>query len=117
MGFACETRAVRGVGWAEDQGVRGEMEDGFVFVDQFGGRPSSAFFAVYDGHGGRAVVDYVTGNLHENVLKELRKTNSVPDALLQAFQQTDDDMQKAGIVVSGCTACCCLLQEERHARG
>lgn len=116
MGFARDCVAVSTAGWAEDQGRRPEMEDGFVFVDQFGGRASSAFFAVYDGHGGRAVVDYVTRELHENVLRELRKTNSVPDALLQAFQATDDDMQKAGIVVSGCTACCCLLQEERHAR-
>lgn len=116
MGFARDCVAVSSAGWAEDQGRRPEMEDGFVFVDQFGGRPSSAFFGVYDGHGGRAVVDYVTRELHENVLKELRKTASVPDALLNAFGTTDDDMQRSGIVVSGCTACCCLLQEERHAR-
>merc|ERR1719158_2067713 len=62
------------------------------------------------------VVDYVTSELHENVLKELRKTPSVPDALLQAFQQTDENMVRANIRTSGCTACCCLLQEERHAR-
>jgi len=92
------------------------MEDGFVFVDQFGGRPTSAFFAVYDGHGGRQVVDFVTRELHENVLRELRKTNSVPDALLQAFQATDEDMVRRNIMTSGCTACVCLLQEERHAR-
>merc|ERR1719163_1254254 len=116
MGFARGCVAVNAAGWAEDRGRRPEMEDGFVFVDRFGGRPSSAFFAVYDGHGGRQVVDYVTRELHENVLRELRKTVSVPDALLQAFQQTDDDMVRANIMSSGCTACCCLLQEERHAR-
>lgn len=92
------------------------MEDGYVFVDQFGGKPRSAFFAVYDGHGGRQVVDFVTRELHENVLKELRKTNAVPDALVQAFQATDEDMVRRNIMQSGCTACVCLLQEERHAR-
>jgi len=116
MGFAYETKAVSGAGWSEDQGLRPEMEDGFVFVDQFGGRPTSALFAVYDGHGGRQVVDFVTKELHENILRELRKTVSVPDAMVQAFHTTDNDMIRSGINVSGCTACVCLLQEERHAR-
>mmetsp|Transcript_75638 Transcript_75638/g.210108 ORF Transcript_75638/g.210108 Transcript_75638/m.210108 type:complete len:281 (-) Transcript_75638:168-1010(-) len=116
MGFARNPVSVAAAGWADDIGRRQEMEDGFVFVDQFGGRPTSAFFAVYDGHGGRQVVDFVTRELHENVLRELRKTNSVPDALLQAFQATDEDMVRRNIMTSGCTACVCLLQEERHAR-
>ncbi|CAE7451291.1 PTC1 [Symbiodinium sp. CCMP2592] len=92
------------------------MEDGFVFVDQFGGRERSAFFAVYDGHGGRQVVDFVTRELHENLLRELRKTDSPADALLQAFRATDDDMLRRNITSSGCTACCCLLQEEINGR-
>lgn len=117
MGFARGCAAVRSAGWAEDMGRRPEMEDGFVFVDQFGGRRSSAFFAVYDGHGGRQVVDYVVRELHENVLRQLRKTNSVPDALVQAFQATDEGMVRANIMQSGCTACCCLLQEERTSSG
>jgi len=116
MGYAYETKAVSAAGWAEDQGVRGEMEDGFVFVDQFGGRPTSALFAVYDGHGGRHVVDFVTKELHEAILRELRKTVSVPDAMVQAFNCTDNEMLRRGINSSGCTACVCLLQEERHAR-
>lgn len=92
------------------------MEDGFVFVDKFGSRPTSAFFAVYDGHGGRQVVDFVTHELHENVLREMRRANSVPDALLQAFQLTDDEMVRRNIMSSGCTACVCVLHEERGAR-
>jgi serine/threonine protein phosphatase PrpC len=116
MGFARGCAAVKAAGWAEDRGRRPEMEDGFVFVDRFGGRPSSAFFAVYDGHGGRQVVDYVTRELHQNVLRELRKGVEVPEALLTAFAKTDDDMVQAHIMASGCTACVCLLQEERHGR-
>mmetsp|Transcript_103057 Transcript_103057/g.204586 ORF Transcript_103057/g.204586 Transcript_103057/m.204586 type:complete len:281 (-) Transcript_103057:65-907(-) len=116
MGFARNPVAVHAVGWAEDQGRRPEMEDGFVFVDQFGGRPTSAFFAVYDGHGGRQVVDFVTAELHQNVLRELRRTDSVPDGLLQAFQATDNEMVRRNIMQSGCTACCCLLREEGNSR-
>merc|ERR1719482_134964 len=116
MGFAYETKSVSGAGWSEDQGLRPEMEDGFVFVDRFGGRDKSALFAVYDGHGGRQVVDFVTQELHQNILRELRKTVSVPDAMVQAFHITDNDMIRRGITQSGCTACVCLLQEERHAR-
>mmetsp|Transcript_6266 Transcript_6266/g.14232 ORF Transcript_6266/g.14232 Transcript_6266/m.14232 type:complete len:281 (+) Transcript_6266:96-938(+) len=116
MGFAHNPVSVQAVGWAEDQGRRAEMEDGFVFVDQFGGRDRSAFFAVYDGHGGRQVVDFVTRELHENLLRELRKTNSPADALLQAFRATDDEMLRRNITSSGCTACCCLLQEELQGR-
>lgn len=116
MGFARNPVAVKACGWAEDQGRRNEMEDGFVFVDKYGGFPSSAYFAVYDGHGGRQVVDFVTHELHKNLLQELRSTNSAPDALLRAFQVTDEDMIRRNIVSSGCTACVCLLQEERHAR-
>ncbi|CAK0843869.1 unnamed protein product [Prorocentrum cordatum] len=116
MGFARSPAAVLAAGWAEDQGRRAEMEDGFVFVDRFGGRQTSAFFAVYDGHGGRQVVDFVTHELHESVLRELRRCGSAPDAMLQAFQSTDDEMVRRNIMTSGCTACCCLLQEERHAR-
>ncbi|CAK9081848.1 Protein phosphatase 2C homolog 1 (PP2C-1) [Durusdinium trenchii] len=116
MGFAHNPVAVHAVGWAEDQGRRAEMEDGFVFVDQFGGQQRSAFFAVYDGHGGRPVVDFVTRELHENLYKELRRTGSPADALLQAFRLTDEDMLRRKITSSGCTACCCLLQDEARGR-
>lgn len=93
------------------------MEDGFVFVDCFGGRRHSAYFAIYDGHGGRQCVDYVTQNLHENLLSELAKSpNVVPDALIRAFAATDRGMLSSGINTSGCTACCCLLQEEKASR-
>jgi len=116
MGFARNTIAVRAVGWAEDIGLRKEMEDGFVFVDQFGGQRSSAYFAVYDGHGGRQVVDFVTQELHESVLREMRRANSVPDAIVQAFQSTDEEMIRNNILMSGCTACVCVLHEEKRAR-
>mmetsp|Transcript_22404 Transcript_22404/g.47854 ORF Transcript_22404/g.47854 Transcript_22404/m.47854 type:complete len:286 (+) Transcript_22404:91-948(+) len=117
MGFARNCVAVQAAGWAEDQGRRPEMEDGFVFVDCFGGKQNSAYFAIYDGHGGRQCVDYITENLHENLLMELQKSpNGVIEALVEAFSSTDRNMLASGINQSGCTACCCLLQEENHSR-
>jgi len=117
MGFADTCRSAICVGWAEDIGRREEMEDGFVFVDCFGGKKNSAYFAIYDGHGGRQCVDYVTQTLHDNLLQELRKASqTVPDAFIRAFNTTDRNMQASGINTSGCTACCCLLQEEKASR-
>lgn len=116
MGFAENCRSAI-VGWADDIGRRDEMEDGFVFVDCFGGKKNSAYFAIYDGHGGRQCVDYITQNLHETLLQELQQTpNNVPDAFMRAFAATDSSMQSSGITSSGCTACCCLLQEEKSSR-
>jgi len=108
---------VKWCGWAEDIGRREEMEDGFVFVDCFGGKEKSSFFSIYDGHGGRQCVDFVTSHLHDVVLREMgRPQCTVPDALMRAFAQTDRDMRNQGIVNSGCTACVCVLHEEHGRR-
>jgi len=117
MGYPETCRSAACAGWAEDIGRRDEMEDGFVFVDCFARKKGSAYFAIYDGHGGRQCVDYVTTNLHDNLLVELQKDQSdVPNAFIRAFSSTDRNMQASGINVSGCTACCCLLQEENASR-
>lgn len=113
-GYAENCRSAICVGWADDIGRRDEMEDGFVFVDCFQGKKTSAFFAIYDGHGGRQCVEYVTQHLHENLLYELQQApGNTPDAFIRAFATTDRNMQTSGINTSGCTACCCLLQEEK----
>lgn len=117
MGYAGICRSASTVGWAEDIGQRDEMEDGFVFVDCFGDKASSAYFAIYDGHGGRQCVEYVTENLHQNLLLEMQMVpNNVPDAFVRAFASTDSNMQRSGINQSGCTACCCLMQAEQSTR-
>jgi len=118
MGFAENCRSATSVGWAEDVGRRDEMEDGFVFVDCFGGCKTSAYFGIYDGHGGRQCVDFVTHSLHENLLEELQRmpNSNAPDAFIRAFARTDKSMLTHGIQVSGCTACSCLLREEKTSR-
>jgi serine/threonine protein phosphatase PrpC len=34
-------------------------------IDAFGNRDDYGFFAVYDGHGGRGVVEFVAHHLHQ----------------------------------------------------
>lgn len=122
MGFGQQSSIV--VGWAEDQGRREDMEDGFVFVDNFEGKRGSAFLAIYDGHGGRACVDYVTERLHERVLSQIRKAcEKTPSDLIDmrmclhtAFKETDRAMHQEGIHTSGCTACVCILRDEGPSR-
>lgn len=52
-----------------------------------------AFFAVIDGHGGRAAADYVAENLGRNVVKELgndgEKEVQLEDAIREGYQITD----------------------------
>jgi len=109
MGFARNPVAVHAAGWAEDQGRRPEME---AMI----GRPTGYTKAADTKKGHRQVVDFVTAELHQNILRELKRTDSVPDGLLQAFQATDNEMVRRNIMQSGCTACCCLLREEGNSR-
>eukprot|EP00442_Polarella_glacialis_P011155 CAMPEP_0115069222 /NCGR_PEP_ID=MMETSP0227-20121206/12440_1 /TAXON_ID=89957 /ORGANISM="Polarella glacialis, Strain CCMP 1383" /LENGTH=283 /DNA_ID=CAMNT_0002455605 /DNA_START=77 /DNA_END=928 /DNA_ORIENTATION=+ len=113
MGHVANCVSVVSAGWEEDIGRREEMEDGFIFADCFGGKKDSAYFAIYDGHGGRQCVDYITEHLHKNLLLEMQKAiGSVPDAMIRAFSDTDRNMYNSGIQTSGCTACSCVLQKE-----
>lgn len=124
MGFAANTHSVRGVGWADERGKRDEMEDGWVFVDAFGNNPKSAFFAVYDGHGGRDAVDAASTVLHEYLWAELEAKVSpdmnenqwVSDSIVRAFGKTDDHIIEKQFT-GGAVACVCLLWEDTIGEG
>jgi len=92
------------------------MEDGHNAVDTFGGVEGQAFFAVYDGHGGRGVVDYLCSHFEKNLLIELEHAieheRTVEEALISAYLITDIQSSKAGLLVSGSTAITCLIQTD-----
>jgi len=98
------------------------MEDAHVIIDQFGYKKDQGFFAVYDGHGGREVVDFVATDLHENILEELEKADdlketkqiTVPTVLKNSFLLTDDIItkNKGDFGKSGCTAVVALVRKE-----
>jgi len=120
-GYAPAPSSVLGVGWADDLGHREEMEDGYIFADNFLQRKECAYFAVYDGHGGRGCVDYVLEYLHLNLTNELGtptehlggQHDKVRGALSQAFSVTDQQVLQHGIHTSGCTACSCLVLKDK----
>lgn len=91
------------------------MEDSHRVVERFGGNSRQAYFAVYDGHGGRGVVDYIERRLEENLLAELSRNGgvggerSVADCMTCAYLLTDIETSKRGLMVSGSTSVSCLL--------
>ncbi|XP_040384726.1 probable protein phosphatase 2C 74 [Oryza brachyantha] len=66
-----EEVVVEGEGFwlASRRGARHAMEDGYgVITHKIAGDSQLAFYGVYDGHGGRAAVDFVAGRLGSNVV-------------------------------------------------
>lgn len=43
------------------------VKDEYLFIDNFDGIPGQGYFAIYDGHNGREVVEYVSKKLHKNL--------------------------------------------------
>mmetsp|Transcript_2381 Transcript_2381/g.4932 ORF Transcript_2381/g.4932 Transcript_2381/m.4932 type:complete len:226 (-) Transcript_2381:64-741(-) len=109
--------SIAGVGVAADMNAhwRRSMEDAHVIVDNYGGVPTSGFFAVYDGHGGRDAVEVVAARLHESFLEELRKQGdggSVEQAFKDAYLSTDSILERENILYTGTTSVTCYLRME-----
>jgi len=92
---------------------RAGMEDTHVASDALGGSRTSAFFAVFDGHGGREVAEYLKMHLGENLAREVasKKHKSMDDAFNAAFLVTDIKCQTAlRDCAAGSTAVACLVR-------
>jgi serine/threonine protein phosphatase PrpC len=90
---------------------RNTMEDVHRIVPALGGDPEMSYFGVYDGHGGRHIVDFLEYRLEENIVEELRQTDdaSMLERLSRAFLITDVMSKQGNIVTSGATAVSLLL--------
>ncbi|PHJ22239.1 protein phosphatase 2c domain-containing [Cystoisospora suis] len=64
---------IYGVGWADDQGRRPEMEDEMLVIQRVRGLKDCWILGVYDGHGGKQTADAVKRRLSENFLSCLQK--------------------------------------------
>ncbi|TVU51346.1 hypothetical protein EJB05_02767, partial [Eragrostis curvula] len=103
---------VRGEGFclASRRGVRHAMEDGYgvVAANNNNGQGSQmAFYGVYDGHGGRAAVDFVADKLGKNVIAAaLEKSNEdeVMAAIQSAYLTTDSEFLSQGVRGGACAA-------------
>lgn len=75
------------------QGWRINMEDSHSHILSLPDDPGTAFFAVYDGHGGAKIAEYAGKHLHKYITKQsLYKEGNVVEGLKQAFLEIDDAM-------------------------
>lgn len=105
---ACCQNATFKVGSSCMQGWRVKMEDAHTHILSLPDDPGTAFFAVFDGHGGAKVAEYAGRHLHKYVTaREEYKDGDVAEALRQAFLEIDEAMlteESLKDEQAGCTA-------------
>lgn len=105
---------------ASKKGRREFMEDGYGVMIDILGDAKQAFFAVIDGHGGRAAVDYVAENLGKNIVKGLQNVGCKGDGQLEeairgGYLVTDKEFLSQGVSSGACAATVLLKDGELHA--
>lgn len=88
----CQDSSFR-VGSSCMQGWRINMEDSHTHILSLPDDPGTAYFAVYDGHGGAKVAEYAGKHLHKYIVKqnEFREGN-ISEAMRKAFLELDNVM-------------------------
>merc|ERR1719375_3065500 len=75
-------------------------------------------YIVYDGHGGRAAVDYCMAKAHDVLLDEVREARLDPGGIAQAmdraFGKVDQALRVAGTMRCGSTATVVLAQRSQE---
>jgi len=89
----------------------------------FDGDENLAYIGVYDGHGGRDIVDFLETTLERNIAHELKHKGddgddlnnnnnlSIPQRLQAAFLLTDIQSRAKGILTSGATVASLVIQK------
>eukprot|EP01041_Mallomonas_annulata_P010538 gene10538-21975_t len=90
---------------------RNTMEDVHRVVPNLDGDATTSYFAVYDGHGGRQIVDFLETALEKNIAIELKQPDNatVLERLARAFLITDMQSRQHNLTTSGATAVSALL--------
>ena len=78
---------------------------------------SYSYFAIYDGHGGRQIVDFLENSLEMSICKELKQPDdaSVLERLSRAYLITDMESRSLNITTSGATAVSALLYKDKES--
>uniref|UniRef100_A0A1D1XMV2 protein-serine/threonine phosphatase n=1 Tax=Anthurium amnicola TaxID=1678845 RepID=A0A1D1XMV2_9ARAE len=102
------------------RGNRRVMEDGYGVKTNIRGDSKQAYFGVFDGHGGRAAVDYVSEKLGENIIAALgdldQKGNGDPEkAIVEGYLTTDKEFLSQEVASGVCAATVLLKDGELHA--
>ena len=111
--------SIKSIGTAVDRNARYRrtMEDEHIFVDRFAGDDSTGYFGIYDGHGGRQVVERVKAELHSIFEKLILAGElTIAEAWKKAYADMDQIIADEKIMFSGTTAATVLLQTEDGVR-
>jgi len=84
----------------QNKAHRRSMEDEHVLLCPFAGTQNLGYFAVYDGHGGRKVVESVKRHLHQNIEAKITASGGdpvaarFPEIIKDAFTLTDAQVKR-----------------------
>lgn len=97
---------------------RNTMEDVHRIVPALDGDSSTSYFAVYDGHGGRQIVDFLEYGLERNIAIELKQPDSatILQRLARAYLITDMQSRQQNLITSGATAVSALLRNTSQGK-
>ncbi|XP_024031625.1 probable protein phosphatase 2C 2 isoform X1 [Morus notabilis] len=105
---------------AAKKGRREVMEDGYGVLLDIMGDPKQAFFAVIDGHGGRAATDYVAENLGRNIVKGIEHVkkeedhHQIEETIHGGYLATDKGFLSQGVSSGACAASVLLRDGHLH---
>eukprot|EP01031_Cornospumella_fuschlensis_P034669 gene34669-41983_t len=91
---------------------RNTMEDVHRILPQLhDSLPQYSFLGIYDGHGGRQIVDFLENALEERLAKEINHPDdaTIAERVTRSFLITDMESRKLNITTSGATAVVTLL--------
>lgn len=105
-------KSVRGAACHSEIGKRNSMEDDEVIIDCFANNDNQAYFGLYDGHGGRATVDFVVKALHMNLEQQMKlhPEKAFSELYEASYLATDGQLRRQNILRSGSTSVTCVLR-------
>ncbi|XP_058450162.1 probable protein phosphatase 2C T23F11.1 [Malaya genurostris] len=98
------------------QGWRIHMEDSHTHILSLPDDPGTAFFAVYDGHGGANIAQYAGKHLHKFVTRRPEYGDDVKHALQRGFLDVDEAMlndESLKEQMAGSTAVAVVVKNDR----
>ncbi|SAM05098.1 hypothetical protein [Absidia glauca] len=108
------------IGISEDRNkrCRRTMEDAHCYITDFNAIPRQGFFAIFDGHAGKATAEWCGEHFHKTLAACLNDSDSgkVPEILNKAFLQADEQVNQKEGKFSGCTAIVAYIQVKDNQR-
>ncbi|KAG8227023.1 hypothetical protein J437_LFUL006643 [Ladona fulva] len=110
----CQNKWLK-VGSSCMQGWRINMEDSHTHILSLPDDPGTAFFGVYDGHGGARVAQHAGKNLHKFVSKRPEyRAGNIEEAIRQGFLEIDQSMQETfRDELAGSTAVVVIIKDNK----